>query len=158
MRTIPVALGSFMLGALAMFFCGSHLSTPQSVYAQAPVRDKAAIPVIPPLHHAVMKGGLVTDMAYAVDGMEAKGTRFTNVTFEYGGGAYKLENATIVPPINVSLTGAAANTAAFLSAFGLLGCPTAEPPRPEGSINQAITKTSSVRRPIHGTFMSPYGQ
>jgi len=161
MRLVTVAVVSFVLGAVSMFLWGAHTSMfPASVYAQVkvPPRDRAAIPVVPSVHHT-MAGGVVSDMGFSLDGMDAKGTVFTNVAFEYGGGAYRLESATIVPPINVTLTGAAANTAAFLSALGLLGCPTTSgPPKPEGIPNQAINKTSPLHRPVKGNFLSPFGQ
>jgi len=118
-RVVTVALGSFTLGAVVMFFRGNHASTsPQSAFAQGLVTVSGAVPVVPPLRHIVASGhGTVANMEYVVDGLETHGLKFVNVTFKYGGGAYKPENVTVTPPVNIQLSGAAANTFAFLTSL-----------------------------------------
>lgn len=160
MRIVTVALGSFTLGAVVMFFWGNHTSTsPQSVFAQAPLRVEGAVPIVPPLRHIGVGGhGTVANTEYAVDGLETSGLKFVNVTFMYGGGAYKLANVTVTPPVNIQLTGAAANTFAFLTSFGLIGCPSAQPKRPQIDPNKPILRTIDLSEPIMRDLISPYGQ
>lgn len=158
MRITTVALGSFVVGALCMFFWGSHTSTlPQSVFAQA-VKIEPAIPTVPSLRHNTSSGSTYNGGTFAIDGIESTGEKFHGVTFEYGGGAYKLENATVTPPINFKFVGAAANTVTLLSTFGMIGCPTAKPPRPENNPNQPIMKTAKLSVPYKGDLVSPFGQ
>jgi len=97
-------------------------------------------------------------MVYAVDGIESNGDRFNNVTFEYGGGAYKLENATVSGKVNINLIGAAANTAIFLRAFGLLGCPAAAPKSPLPNPNIPVIQSATLKTPVRGDIVSPFGQ
>jgi len=160
MRIVTVALGSFTLGAVVMFFWGNHTSTsPQSVLAQGLVAVSGAVPVVPPLRHIVVGGhGTVANTEYPVDGLETSGLKFVNVTFKYGGGAYKLENVTVTPPVNIRLSGAAANTFAFLTSFGLVGCPNAQPPRPQINPNEPILRKASLNETVKTDLISPYGQ
>lgn len=162
MRIVTVAFGSFTLGAVLMFLLGNHTSTvPQLVFAAQDqlFTNPTLIPAVPPLKgKALLGGGWIADMAYQLDGVESKDIKFKNVTFVYGGGAYKLENATIVGPVGIKLVGAAANTANFLAMFGLLGCPTSKPQNPDNNPNQPVMKTASLNAPLTGDLESPFGQ
>jgi hypothetical protein len=161
MRKLTLALSSFVAGVLCMFALGNHASTllQPRVFAQgAAIRVEGAVPVVPPLRDNVNVGNVFNGGKYLPDGLASNGDTFNNVTFEYGGGAYKLENATVSGTVNIRLIGAAANTAEFLNKFGLIGCPTAKPtpktPRPnDPTIMQAKMTTA-----FHGDIVSPFGQ
>jgi hypothetical protein len=90
------------------------------------------------------------------------------VKFVYGGGAYKLEDNTIVGPVSLELTGAAANTLALLEQFGMIakGDPPTTPdptPTPTPAMvptpkekNKPITRTKVVDPPLKGDMSSQY--
>ena len=159
MRIVTVALGSFMVGALCMSFLGRYTSTlPQSVFAQTAMRSKLAVPIVPPLTHITSIGDHIDGLIYAVDGIESKDGIFHDATFEYGGGAYRLENAAISGTVGFKFTGAAANTVSFLSAFGMIGCPAAKPPKPETNPNQPIMENAKLSIPYKGDLIGPFGQ
>jgi hypothetical protein len=88
MRKLTMAFGSFLLGAICMyFFDNPHTSTfLHPVFAQNPVAVKmeGAIPTVPPLSGNVFNGGGFNGMTHALDGTECVNCKFNNVTFEYG--------------------------------------------------------------------------
>ena len=56
-----------------------------------------------------------------LDGFDCRECTFKNVALQYGGGAYHLENAKFSGTTSISLTGAAANTVAFLRFLQSIG-------------------------------------
>jgi hypothetical protein len=159
MRTVTVALGSFIVGALSVLLLGSHTSTVlQPAWGQTAIKVEGAVPVVPPLRHIVARDATFTNIVHAVDGTEVENGTFKNVTFEYGGGAYRLVNATVVPPVNFRFTGAAANTFNFLAMFGMIGCPASAPKQTIPDPNAPIMRTASLKTPIRGNIISPFGQ
>ncbi len=125
------------------------------------VNVEGAIPVVPPLRFCCFTGSatgaLDKPIIHRVDGTGCVGCSFTNVKFEYGGGAFRLENAHVSGAITIELVGAAANTATFLNLFGMLGCP-AHPTPKQFDPNKPIIKTASLKEPELITVSSPYGQ
>ena len=127
MRKITLSALSFGLGMLSMSLVGNYTSfaARQSEYMRVP----QAVPVVPPfkgnrkVHDAILQGS-----TFPVDGMLCENCAFKNTEFEYGGGEYVLLDAHISLPMSIKLTGAVKNTAQFLNAFGLLGCPTKQQP------------------------------
>jgi hypothetical protein len=86
---------------------GSHTST----FAQT---RSTAVPVVPDLELAVSEDSVFDGVRVPLDGFFGRHNQFGNVTFEYGGGAFRLQNCKFDGPIRVSLKGAAANTFVFL--------------------------------------------
>ena len=159
MRIVTVALGSFIVGALCVSFWGSHTSTlSQPLFAQTAIHIEGTVPVVPPLRHITSSGGKYKAVKFEVDGIESTGDTFTGVTFVYGGGAYKLADATVVSPVNFEFTGAAANTVVFLSQFGMIGCPASHPQEPTINPNSPVMKTAKLASPYRGDLVSPFGQ
>lgn len=154
MRTIIVAFLSFMLGATVVSLYGYQTSTQPGVPA---IHFEGAAPVVPTVGSVVLNGSTVTG-AYEVDGLYCVNCKFTNAELIYGGGAYTLENATVLPPVRFRFTGAAANTFNFLASFGLIGCPAAAPKPGIPNPNAPIIKNANLIAPIRGNIVSPFGQ
>jgi hypothetical protein len=142
MKLAAIVFASFFSGMLIGITTNGHLF-PQSVFTQrvasagpfslpkVPSID-SAVPKVPPLlhtyiDHSVFAGVPGVPERYALDGLETDNVRFDNpsggITFEYGGGAYRLSNVIISGQLNLELTGAAANTATLLDSLGLLKNP-----------------------------------
>ena len=156
MKTLSVALLSFALGAASMLSIGEHTSilaaSPQSI------SSPGAQPLVPPLTGAGLTGAPLRNLTYQLDGLTCTNCTFDNVIFEYAGGAYKLENVQMSGNVGVRLTGAAANTANFLQAFGLFGhAPATNKPEPSNP-NSPIIISATLRRPIKTDVRSPFGQ
>jgi hypothetical protein len=167
MRITTLVLLSFGAG---MLFASAINHT--SAVAQQPTPEKqssapvfvnaeGAVPVVPAIRFCCFTGSLTGDpknpMVHKVDGTGCVGCSFTNVKFEYGGGAFRLENASVSGTVSIELVGAAANTATFLNLFGMLGCP-AQPKPKQFDPNKPIIKTASLKEPELITVSSPYGQ
>lgn len=154
MRTVIVALVSFMLGATLVSLYGYQTSTQPGVPA---IHVEGAAPVVPTVGTVVLNGSTVTG-AYEIDGLQCMNCKFTNVDLIYGGGAYRFENPTVIPPVSFRFTGAAANTFALLDMFRLIGCPAAAPKPGLPNPNTPILKKANLKLPIRVNIVSPFGQ
>ena len=160
MRNVTLALGSFALGAVCMFFFGNKtVRQPDSVFAQAPAprvpHGNAFTPVVPPPPRSVDDGNIRQEQLINLDGMNISNGIFKDSTFVYGGGAYSLRSVVISRSLNFQLIGAAANTAQFLSMFGLIGCP-AKPQAPQVNPNAPIINRVTLEKEIKGDLVSQY--
>ena len=156
MSRVMLALGSFIIGFCCMLFINSGSHTP--AFGQALARVTGAVPVVPVVPVVEEKQSTFGPTAKVpLDGIFASEDVFNGVTFEYGGGVYSLRDSTFIPPIKLSLTGAAANTYALLMQFGQIGCPTQAPrtPTPKAPIivEAKLTKTFTPN-----IIISPFGQ
>jgi hypothetical protein len=161
MSKLSVGVLSFAAGTLCVFLLGKQISIlTQSALAaaQTAVHIEGAVPGVPPSIRATMEQATFTGMIHEVDGTACDQCTFKDVTFKYGGGAYQLTNSVVIPPVRIELSGAAANTAAFLNSFGLIGCPAKVPETPPAVIPNKpkwgihltqVTTTGSVA--VHGT-------
>jgi hypothetical protein len=155
MRNVMVALVSFVAGFLCSPLSPIHTST--LLHAQgATFARAAAVPVIPSLGMVELKGSFLNGSKVDLDGFALTDGTLNNVTLVYGGGAYKLENVAITGNINIQLFGAASNGASLLARFGLIGCPSQNPP-PAPKPNTPMTMEAKMVN-IHGTIASPFGQ
>ena len=129
MRSVIVALGSFIVGAMCtlLIVSGHHTSTVAQSLAGQPGLWVApeAVPSVPPmrvpLNEREFTGGTVQ-----LDGMHCVKCLFNNVTFVYAGGEYRLIDAMVSGTPVVILKGAAANTLGVLQFVGAV----APEPRP----------------------------
>jgi hypothetical protein len=167
MRITTVALLSFGAGVLF----ASVINHTSALAQQAPPAQpsgpvlfnvEGAIPVVPPMRFCCASGTFTgapnNPLIHKVDGTGCVGCNFANVTFQYGGGAFRLENSHVSGIVNVELSGAAGNTAAFLNLFGMLGCP-AQPTPKQFDPNKPIIKTANPKEAEMITLvLSPYGQ
>jgi hypothetical protein len=158
MRKSTLALVSFIAGVLCTTVLGNQASTRLQPGVFAQFKIPGAVPVVPPLRGTVMSDSFVDGTTVFLDGVSDKNSTFNNATFEYGGGAYNLENATIVGAVGIHLVGAANNTATFLKAFGLIGCPAAPPKIPKPNPNAPMITTTTLEVALRGDLVSPYGQ
>jgi hypothetical protein len=144
MRKLTLAVASFVAGVLCAVSLGNHASTNlQSVLAaQRKVFNNGnAVPVVPPI--SLTEGASrYKGFRFALDGVASSGSSFEDTTFVYGGGAYRLENASVIPPVKIELIGAAGNTATLLAQFGLIGCPSAPKPQPPIPNAPVLTNTN----------------
>lgn len=157
MRIVIVALGSFIVGAVVMSLLGSHMSTLEhSASAQVVTymdTGTASIPVVPPLSGLKADRPTLNGVAVNLDGTQNVGGIYKNVTFRYGGGAYSMENVTILLPVKIELMGAAQNTEVFLASMGLIGCPAVAPQKP---INPNTNRMEAALKVSYkGNLVSP---
>ena len=160
MRNVTVALVSFALGAMFMLLLGNHTSTFSQGLVVGPSEgtlDVVGRPVVPPLTGIASVHNTFRGQNIDVDGIEADRNVYQGVTFIYGGGAYKLTNSAVVPPVNIHLVGAAANTAQFLETFGLIGCPTAKPQPPAVNPNAPRIMIANLKDELKGDLVAPFG-
>ncbi len=155
MRSLTIALASFIVGAACMFLFGNHtFALVHPVFAEEADTGNIYVPKIRQagIESRYNKHG--NGERFRLDGVSSTGELFENVTLVYGGGAFEMTNPIFRGDITVDLTDAAANAAAFLNMFGLIGCPTNTEP--------LTYKTNTPIRMIHlkapasGTFLSPY--
>lgn len=176
MSKVTVAFGSMIIGlSLGWLFFGSHTVT----FAQAPTPSPAAptapapcvgapspltnvvqaftagnfVPPVPGLNPA--SGGFrkfhITNGAQQIDGLDVSDWEFENSIVAYGGGAVKLSPATFKGNIRIVLTGAAANTMAFVNLLTSAKRPA--PPNPNVPIERLVTLSSPM---TDVTFVAPY--
>ena len=157
MRNVMVAFVSFVAGFLCSPLSPIHTST--VLHAQA-IQYPGAVPVIPSVPLIVSEENTLNGGGVSLDGFAVRGGVFNNVTFLYGGGAYNLENVSITGKVGINLIGAAANGANLLARFGLIGCPSQNPPatpNPTPKPNTPMTMEAKMVD-FHGTIASPFGQ
>jgi hypothetical protein len=166
MKNLTLALGSFVLGAAFMFLFGNHTSTVRQAglaFAQMPAHPvppaarigNAFTPIVPPPPRALTDGNVMENQRVYLDGLVESNSDLRNVTLVYGGGAYNLRNARVSGPIGFELIGAAANTAQFLSMFGLIGCP-AKQQVPQNNPNAPIMERADLEKDLRGNLITPY--
>jgi len=154
MRTVTVALVAFTCGALSMLLF--EIAIPSRLaLAQDPRGWFMAVPKVPPLSGRRADHETYINSGYRLDGLETTNGTFNQVTFVYGGGAYKLEGSTIVGPTTLKLIGAAANTAQLLGRFGLLAQSPLITSAPDTGLNTPIVQ-KTTKTTIKGDFVSPY--
>lgn len=93
----------------------------------------------------------------SIDGLDCRGCDFENVRLTYGGGAFNLENPRFSGTTTLTLTGAAANTVAFLKLMeqvgnGLPGLPN-DVLRPHTPVKRRFTAKKPMK---HMTVTAPY--
>jgi hypothetical protein len=133
----------------------------QPVFAQqqgGAILMPKSIPVVPPIMYIHSSGGHFGHENVQLDGTSSSGTTYEDVTFEYGGGAYRLDNPMLIAPIKLTLTGAAGNTGQLLQQLGLLGCQTEAKPLPAIPLNQPMQEAALIKTPFTGDLISPFGQ
>jgi len=152
MRNFVLFLGAFVLGAVCMFCFTNH----NLVLAQAP-HGNAFTPVVPPPPRMIMDGNIIENgQTFYLDGMNVSDSIIRNsAVIVYGGGVYNLRKVAISGDVQIQLIGAAANTANFLTTFGMIGCP-AKPQIPQVNPNTPFTKVASLDKELKGDFVSPY--
>jgi hypothetical protein len=148
MKKITLALGSFIVGACAMYLLDSGIHTSIRVHAsqQPPptlppstISMPGAIPVVPPLMyfgHGSTIGGNVQQL----DGFSCDGEcTIVPRILTYGGGNFSIPVAKIPKGVPIIFTGAAANTALLMRVAGMIPAPKrpAPVPMPGGQIIQA---------------------
>jgi hypothetical protein len=90
----------------------------------------------------------------ALDGLDCRSCTFSDSTLEYGGGAFNFTNVKFSGKTRLVLTGAAANTVAFLQFMHGIdkGIPSASLPP-----NRPIEKTAITKKPLGKIdFTAPY--
>jgi hypothetical protein len=156
MRTLTIAVVSFMLGATLVSLYGSQTVTLQPT--QGPNIDLGATPVVPIGIRGQMGAGMaVNGGLILLDGLGCDACRFDNTTIRYGGGVYSLNHARFSNSVKFEFSGAAANTIVFLSniGIGLVQFPNPiEAPNP----NKPIIQTAKFEKPNIVSLQSPYGQ
>src|SRR6266849_2766787 len=136
MRNVTLALGSFVLGAMCISLVENRTSISAQEYSS--IHIAGAAPVVPPIFADASNSIFANGKPYEVDGLKCENCTFRDAIFRYGGGSYDLVGAKTSLPLKIELTGAAWNTAQFLSLFGLLGCPAQnQPPMNKPPIIQA---------------------
>jgi len=146
MRILTVAVLSFALGATLASLYGSQTSKsqPSMQSQQEPNLDMGRAPTVPlgfgaSTHDAKVSGGLIV-----LDGYSCVRCEFEGLTLRYGGGVYQLDHSKFGGKVSLQLSGAAANTVAFLSNLGLGICKLPTPmerPNP----NKPILKLQILR-------------
>ncbi len=141
MRNITLAVGSFALGVLSMFFLGHHTSIfwESSAFAQdlkpAFAERDAAYPVVPRIALWTLDGVAVdASMVFKLDGMDCVNCVIRkDGTVEYAGGPFKIERLAIEGPVQIKLSGAALNTAilSILRSIGLSSTKTQRTDHPQ---------------------------
>jgi hypothetical protein len=159
MSKVTIALGSLIVGASLGFLCGNHTSTlVQPLSARALPQGGAvvlpgAIPLVPGIV-SHFNGGTMAKSIQQLDGTAFKDFAFSDVTFEYSGGAYTLENVNVSTPTRVHLKGAAANTMALVALVQAINSGARpQPPNPNAPILQEPTN----KHTLAVSFASPYG-
>lgn len=179
MSKITVALGSFIVGACFMLLVGSHTSTLAQVPGR-PTPPPTPAPLAPRpcamegfsftgnKHAVAVEGteptasvvfgprlchGSITKGAQALDGLDCDGCKFEDVTLEYSGGAYNLQNAQFSGVIRVVLKGPAANTMAILPLLQAIAVGHSEPPP---NPNRPILKSATAKELLRIDWRSPY--
>jgi hypothetical protein len=174
MCKVTVALGSFALGICSVLlfgFSGSHTSTivqspssqakpPQArpdekVEMKSIVIVRNAIPVVPALPDADLGDMLIHDGPQTLDGLNCSGCKFKNVVFSYGGGPTRLVNCSFEGTIQLTLTGAAANTARTVAYLQAVSKRQGPPPL---NPNLPIMRTTIFSSPFTGDLITPFGQ
>lgn len=107
-----------LFGALAMI--PIRVSGTSGQFAHA-INIEGSIPEVPPLGHNRLDRLVVENTPQALDGLSCSGCRFINAALSYGGGSFRLQDASFEGTTTLTLTGAAANTVAMLSALVSLG-------------------------------------
>jgi hypothetical protein len=157
MSKVTLALGSFIVGACAMFFIslGNQASTlEQPSFAQVSALGTNGAPVVPPLIPQVkgltIEGGSIPQM---LDGLDCKECTFKDVTLTYAGGAYNFDHCNFSGTTRVVLSGAAANTMAILPLLQAItrGVPP-KPPTPQKPTEQ----TATAKQLMTVSFASPF--
>lgn len=164
MRNITLAVGSFALGVLSMFFLGHHTSIfwESSAFAQdlkpAFAERDAAYPVVPRIALWTLDGVAVdASMVFKLDGMDCVNCVIRkDGTVEYAGGPFKIERLAIEGPVQIKLSGAALNAAILLQYFGVLGCPAQKHKEPI-TPNSPILRSAGLKAGEKLTFASPVG-
>jgi hypothetical protein len=154
MSKVTIALGPLIVGAALGFFWGNHTSTVVQAAPQAPspappsmLSVKEAEPTIPPITMQ-FTGKKFSGGVQQLDGMEFKDVAFKNVTLEYSGGAFLLENVSFSTPLRVHLKGAAANTVGLALNSGAK-------PRPM-SPNVPVLRQTTAIHTVKIDFNSPF--
>jgi hypothetical protein len=159
MSKTTVALGSLIVGATFGFFCGNHTSmVVQRALAQPNppsgnfISSRTAIPVVPGISvHANNSHGFAKTQQ--LDGVDFTNSEFSDMNWEYSGGAFSLVNVKISAPMRVTLKGAAANTMALLAIVQAVN--TGERPEPMNP-NAPILKQTTEKHTVLIDFASPY--
>ena len=159
MSRMTVRFGSCVvrLSMMLVFFFGNHTSILAQPAVSSPssgmrgVVSEGSEPVVPPLRGNKFFGSAFTDVIQPLDGLECVGCVFRNVTFEYSGGAYWLENCSFEGSMRFVFKGAAANTLGMLDIVQAL----TSPKPPSGPIPNPAPRIIPIQNIVKGDFISP---
>jgi hypothetical protein len=172
MSKLMLALGSFTMGAMLGIMASGRASILAQKSQPRSFVEEGMVPTVPPLRHNVLIGAHVgSGFITPLDGLECENCTFDNAAIEYGGGAFHLTNTTFSGTVNVQLTGAAANTFAFLKYLNgisgpapLSGVPSPTPnpklppkplpskPPPNKPLRHSVTVTGTVKDSVGSVF------
>ena len=126
--------------------------------ATIPVFIKGAVPVVPNiLKTPVFTGFQATSGTQALDSLDCRDCFFDNATLTYGGGAFNLVGLKMTGTTTVKLTGAAANTYAFLKFMDRIGkgVEGVSFPRNRAIEQKTITKKPMTKMTVTAPFIGP---
>lgn len=144
-----------------MFFLLSGIQTStstQPAFAQSEASHfEGGEPVIPPLtgHHRFRGNAVEGPTRQHLDGAEYEDDSFTDVTFEYSGGAFTLKECSFSGPVRLELKGAALNALALLQFFSALEA-SRKPAKPPLQMPKVMPY--SIAKATVASLDSPYGQ
>lgn len=117
MSKLAVALGSFMVGAIAsmwIVFSGNQLSITEQSWAETRgFTFPGGVPKVPSVLREVI-GSKFVGVTQSLDGINFVDCEFTDVTIEYSGGQYILDGVVFSGKNRLVFKGAADNTLSLL--------------------------------------------
>ena len=175
MTKVALALGSFTVGAvLGSLFLGIHTSTSAQALSSdkhpydlveitdgVPAPTEAigtipnGVPQVPPILIRVSRLKITNGGVQTIDGMLCDDCEFNNATIKYSGGAYSVARSKFTGKTTFLVSGAAANTLAFLRLMDAIeagsSAPKIAPNQPLEQIAKARENTSLL-----ATLRSPF--
>jgi len=120
------------------------MTQPFVLAAQArAVAFPGAIPVVPPLTNALSNFAL-KGVIQPLDGLDCTDCQFTDVVFEYSGGAFKMQRFKAAGSISLVLKGAAFNTVMAVRLLEALRQTMPKPTPPPRMLKAQIEQTATV--------------
>jgi hypothetical protein len=178
MTKVTVAFGSFIVGAVfGSLFLGIHTSTLAQArssslssdgkpYNMVGMIDEASkgeavgfspngLPNVPPIMMRVSRLKITNGGSQTIDGLLCDNCEFHDATLKYSGGAFQFTNFKFTGTTKVEVSGAAANTFAFMRLMNAIAAgspaPKVEPNKPLEQIAIAkVAFTASLRSPFIG--------
>lgn len=167
MRSVILALGSFIVGACCMFAISAGIQTStwaqsaasspctkQPLGAQLEMGSRSgllitgAVPTIPGLAPEMKKIELTSDVQI-LDGVNCVNCTLVSPHLVYGGGAFRLPNSTLTGVITLQLVGAPLNGAALAVQLGMLQPPKkVEPPHAFETPHKFKASTDSTMKTV----------
>ena len=148
MSKVTIAFGSFIIGACLVF---NIVPGNASTFAQQVL---SAVPVVPSLEPVVTEDSTISGARFLLDGIFARHMNFSNVTIEYGGRAFRLQNCKFDGSIRLELRGAAANTFALVQYLQAIEAGRANPAAPRKPLEQLV---DIMQAAMTDDLVSPFG-